>query len=798
MAENAEEQLKAQMLAQGMDLKSDSSWYKIGVTQQDPNLKLFAFQRAIKMSKKNSDAWNGIGLLVTDPKEKEEAFRNAIKADSKFAEAWLNLGRILEDPKEKQKAFQTAINVDQKCGNAYVELIKLSKDEKQKTALLNTAMQFDPENENVYIALSDVFPETSDKIQILRKGLQNCPPSERLWLKLATTIPDEAGQFQPYKKVLEFNIRNLQAWEQILRRTVHNPDVKQWVIDFAQKLQPEVRSELLPALKNVLSSPAFRKFIDEAFTPKEQPEMQGLKAQKQGSRTKQEIEAILLKKMGDLGFPSYIGRSWINLAQILPDDEEKIAALEKGLGIEPAIGEGWTMLGYAYQDPEKKKLAFQRAIGLNPQDVKAWKGVAKTVTSDQEKVFCYQRVLEADPADQESKIALAKLGIMVAGFQPPSPEPIPTPSPQSSPSTTPDIFPGQESFSARKKEDESGPFERKPIDTSDLQIKELQEVIRAEHKAYMEELADNLKTTPRNLKAFFQDLVQEGKIKGEFSVSGASFNFEKRAEKESVFNLLKALDVERKNAEKYRQKEMKRRELEKLDASVLKNVKEEVDNYDTRKESKSVPYSGKRFDPATGIAFIEGDPQQPYHTSLSEPCPHCHRRLFKYDTFCRWCAQKIVEKVLVRSATGIALPNTPEVPQNVLEKQGIIDEIEELALEEYSVVILIEAEEIRERDLFNNLDITVPGLLFYEKVNPKAMQSFYKKNGWDAEMPEFPNDKGDFWLFVVGMAIGKKDFVDGFGRHLEAISGVKVLRFDFLNSDALQIHELRMKHRQQR
>ncbi len=789
VAENAEEHLKKQMIAQGMDPKSDSSWYKIGVTQQDPQLKLFAFQRAVKMSKKNSDAWNGIGLLVTDLKEREEAFRNAVKADAKFAEAWYNLGRVLDDPKEKQKAFQTAINADQKFGNAYVELIKLSKDEKQKTALLNTALQFDPENENVYITLSEVFPETSDKIQILRKALQNCRPTERLWLKLATTIPDEAGQLQPYKKVLEFNSRNLQVWEQILRRTVHDPELKQWVFDFASKLETDVRVELVASLKNLLGSPAFRKFIDEAFTPKEQLEKQAVGEKKGAPRSKEELESILLKKMGELGFPSYIGRSWINLAQILNDDEEKIAALERGLGIEPAIGEGWTMLGHAYKDPERKKLAFQRAIGLNPQDIKAWKGVAITVTSDAEKVFCYQRVLEVDPGDEESKATLAKLGILVEGYQPPAPEPVPSTTPEQSTPTLPDTF-----RSAGKPE-ESGPFERTPIDSSDLQIKELQEVIRAENKAYMEELADKLKTTPRNLKEFFQELHTAGQIKGEFSVSGASFNFEKRAEKESMLNLMKALDEEHKKAEIYQEKEAKRREREKLAALAPKEIVAGVDNYDTKKESKSIPYSGKRFDPEAGVGFIEGNPQQQYHTTLSEPCTNCHRRIFTGDTFCRWCGEKIGEKVFVRTATGIALPNTPEVPQASLEKQGLIDDLEPLTLNEYPVVAIIETGEVRERDLFNNLEMTVPGLLFYEKVNPKAMQTFYKKNGWDTQMPDFPDTTKGFWLFIIGKAIGKKDFLDSFARYLEAVPGVTILRFDFLNSDDLQIHELRMKYR---
>ncbi len=775
------------MIAQGMDPKSDSSWYKIGVTQQDPNLKLFAFQRAVKMSKKNSDAWNGIGLLVTDLQEKEEAFRNAIKADSKFAEAWYNLGRIIEDPREKVKAFQTAINVDQKYGNAYVELIKLSRDEKQKAALLNTAMQYDPENENIYISLAEVFQETNEKIQILRKGLQNCRPSERLWMRLATTIPDEKGQLQPFKKVLEFNSRNLQAWEQILRRTIHDPELKQWVFDFASKMAPELRLELIPALKNILSSPTFRKFIDEVFTPKVEADKQIAKAP---IRTREEMESMLLKKIGEMGFPSYIGRSWINLAQMLSDDEEKIVALEKGLGIEPSIGEGWTMLGYVYRDLEKKKLAFQRAIGLNPQDVRAWKGVAQAVTSDPEKVFCYQRVLEVDPGDQESKVELAKLGIIVEGYQPPAP--VAASIPEQSAPTIP------EEFRTATKVEESVQFERKPIDTSDLQIKEVQEVIRAEHKAYMDELADKLKTTPRNLKAFFQELLTDGKIKGEFSVSGASFNFEKRGEKESLLNLVKEFEIESKKADEYREKEAKRREREKIAALAPKEEVKSVDNYDTKKESKSVVYTGKRFDPATGFAFLEGDPQQKYKTALTEPCRECHRRVFTSDTFCAWCGEKLGEKVLVRSATGVALPVTPELPQNILEKQGRVDEIEQLTLNEYPVVVMIEAGEVRERDLFNNLEMTVPGLLFYENVNPKAMHAFYKKNGWEGLVPSFPEFTNGFWLFVIGKAIGKKDLVERLARYLEAVPGITVLRFDFLNSDDLQIHELRMLHRQKR
>jgi hypothetical protein len=74
------------------------------------------------------------------------------------------------------------------------------------------------------------------------------------------------------------------------------------------------------------------------------------------------------------------------------------------------------------------------------------------------------------------------------------------------------------------------------------------------------------------------------------------------------------------------------------------------------------------------------------------------------------------------------------------------------------------------------------------------LQKFYNANGWDApELPDFPEEKGAIWILVVGKAIGKKDFEDAWGRYLEGVPGVKVVRIDFLNPDDLKIHEWRAK-----
>ncbi|HMF34286.1 MAG TPA: hypothetical protein VKK79_22865, partial [Candidatus Lokiarchaeia archaeon] len=518
-----------------------------------------------------------------------------------------------------------------------------------------------------------------------------------------------------------------------------------------------------------------------------------------------------------------------SLADIVTALDEKIVALERGLGIDPSMNDGWTKLGYVYTDPEQKKTAFQRAVGINPQDILAWKGVAGVLTSLPEQIFCYQRVLEVNPQDGDALnfliqagIPLEDIGVQLSeagvGEKPAKPSEsmpeteiprnLPKPSydlPESS-SAEPEYeipknlpkpsyaLPGKEPApSATATEDDD---KRVPVDASDLQVKEILEIVQEEHKLYFEEVAEKVGTPINNLKTFFKELLEEGKITGEFAVTGVSFNFDEGEQTLSLDNLKLAFATERGKARLRGKAASEKKDLEKIASSAPKEDLAVVDNYDTKRESKSVPYARLRYDREIGLAYIEGDKEQPYKASLNDTCPDCHKRIFEFEAFCRWCGSKIGEKVLVRSATGVTLPNSEAYPKEVLLKQGPVDEMDEPALNEYPAIIIIRAKGVKMKEFFNNMEMTVPGMLHYEDMKAKELQKFYKSNGWDApKMVDFPEEKGVLWLLVVGKAIGKKDFEDAWGRYCEAVPGLKVLRIDFLNTDELKMHEWRAKYK---
>jgi tetratricopeptide (TPR) repeat protein len=90
------------------DPKSDQAWYWLGYVSEDPERKVYCFQRSLTLNPNYANTWLELGRIQTDAQKKEYCYRRALALDPQNPAIWQALAPQAAAPATAVKTAQAA------------------------------------------------------------------------------------------------------------------------------------------------------------------------------------------------------------------------------------------------------------------------------------------------------------------------------------------------------------------------------------------------------------------------------------------------------------------------------------------------------------------------------------------------------------------------------------------------------------------------------------------------------------------------------------------------------------------